>query len=377
MRVEDKEGSIRPNAVIIGAGQVSMMYLDYLKSRTGPPSPYVNITGCADLYPQAAHMRAREYGITAYPSVNEALDDPKIDIAVILTNADSHSQLALEALKKGVHPYLEKPFASSSIDAAKVLEESKRLGLRAGGAPDTWLGPQIQKAKEVIGRGDIGTPKYGRVSYSDPGPEHWGDEGHNNTPAFYRRGGGPVYDLGPYAFTALRYLLGPIKAVDAVIDTPKEGMFVKGLRKGEKFPIEVPTYASGDLEFDHVKVSFTYIWGIKGTTQPPLEIYGDEASLLFKYTGNYDGPLNIYFTHKGKQTPLDCGGNIGNARGIGLEYFARSLVNGEPSPVDAPLPIEILKVLEAVERAGKSGQRQFLSSSLEPNQLSFIPLKVS
>src|SRR5256714_10464818 len=69
-----------------------------------------------------------------YPSVTTTTDchaliaDPRIDAVVIISPVSTHFPLALEALRAGKHVLVTKPMASSSEQAAVLIEEARLRG---------------------------------------------------------------------------------------------------------------------------------------------------------------------------------------------------------------------------------------------------------
>ena len=80
------------------------------------------------------------------------------------------------------------------------------------------------------------------------GSENW----HPNPEFFYKAGGGPMFDMGPYYLTALINLVGSIKsvfgmntscaAVRRITSQPKYGQIID---------VEVPTHVSALLRFSN------------------------------------------------------------------------------------------------------------------------------
>ena len=86
---------------------------------------------------------------------------------------------------------------------------AKEKNLKVGNAPDTFLGGRCQTVRKILDDGIIGKP-IGVMAYVGT----HGVERHNPNPDFYyKKGGGPLLDLGPYYLTAMVSLLGPIKRV--------------------------------------------------------------------------------------------------------------------------------------------------------------------
>lgn len=52
----------------------------------------------------------------------KALANPEIDGVVIVTKAESHVPLTLEALAAGKHVYVEKPLAETEAECGRVIE---------------------------------------------------------------------------------------------------------------------------------------------------------------------------------------------------------------------------------------------------------------
>ena len=69
--------------------------------------------------------------LQSYPFFNdfhEALDVTKPDVLVIATYSDSHADYAIAAMEAGAHVFVEKPLATTVVDARRVVECARRLG---------------------------------------------------------------------------------------------------------------------------------------------------------------------------------------------------------------------------------------------------------
>ena len=94
----------------------------------------------------------------------------------------------------------------------RLVEEADKRGVKLGGAPDTFLGGGAQTVRRLIDKGTIGTVVGGTAHVMSHGMEHW----HPNPAFFFKPGGGPVFDIGPYYITTLVSLLGPVQRVAAM-----------------------------------------------------------------------------------------------------------------------------------------------------------------
>ena len=100
----------------------------------------------------------------------------------------AHGPLALQALAAGKHHFTEKPLAVDREEGRKVLEAVRATGLRAGCAPDTFLGAGLQTARKALDDGMIGRPVAFTAFMMGRGPEHF----HPDPAFFYQPGGGPM-----------------------------------------------------------------------------------------------------------------------------------------------------------------------------------------
>ncbi len=160
-----------------------------------------------------AQEAAASLGIgKAYGSYEELLADPAIEIVINLTIPQAHAPLNERILRAGKHAYTEKPFALDVAESRRVLALAKRRNLLVGSAPDTFLGGGIQTARQLLDDGAIGRPLAATAYMLCRGHESW----HPAPEFYYQRGGGPMFDMGPYYVTALVNLLGPVSRVSAV-----------------------------------------------------------------------------------------------------------------------------------------------------------------
>ena len=83
----------------------------------------VNFSG--DKAYNAANLFKAEIAST---DTNVIFEDPEIDLVVICTRHDSHAKLALNALKKGKHVYVEKPLATT-LEELEMIQNFYREGI--------------------------------------------------------------------------------------------------------------------------------------------------------------------------------------------------------------------------------------------------------
>ena len=268
---------------IIGCGTIADVYLTNLTQHF----EHVEVVAVADLFEEKARQAAEKYGIGKSGSVDGLLADPAVEIVLNLTIPAAHYSVNKQILEAGKHAYCEKPLALKYEEAEELAALASEKGLMCVSAPDTFLGAGIQQAKALLDSGRIGKPIGFTANMTCAGHELW----HPNPGFYYKNGGGPMFDMGPYYLTALSYLLGPIRRISCFTAS---GRPVRNIL-GTDTPSEVPTTYTAIMEFVCGAVgTVTMSFDTWDTSLPLLEIYGTEGSLYAPDPDSFNGPVSIY-----------------------------------------------------------------------------------
>jgi len=123
--------------------------------------PDAHVTWVTDL------RRDRLTPVTArYPTTKVSTDhtdvigDPSVDAVVIATPVHTHFELGLAALRAGKHVFMEKPLASTSDEARRLLDEAERRGLALMVDHTFVFTPAVQKIRELTLGGELGDIHY-------------------------------------------------------------------------------------------------------------------------------------------------------------------------------------------------------------------------
>jgi predicted dehydrogenase len=356
---------------IIGCGNISDAYF-----KGAARSLYVQVKGCADLNAEAAQAKAELYGATAM-SLPALLADPDISLVVNLTVPLAHAAVSQQIVEAGKHVYSEKPLAAKFADAAALMARAQAKGVRVGCAPDTFMGASHQACRRALDAGAIGKPVGGAAVIMSHGAESW----HPNPAFFYKAGGGPVLDMGPYYVTQLVNLLGPVRraVAAATIGSPTRTITSEPL-KGTTIDVDVPTTVNGVLEFaGGANVSLSASWDVwKHNRTTPIEIYGTEGTLLGvdpNFFGNTprlcgpDGDLrDVDIAAHPFGTPnreMRNGTMQADYRMIGLVDMAMAMQQRRAHRANGAMALHVLEVLEALITSSASGRFVDLTTSCE------------
>lgn len=361
---------------IVGCGNISTIYMLNIPKFNG-----VRLVACADLRPEVAKAQADKFGIEA-AAIDDLLKRDDVDIIVNLTTPLAHFDVSHAALTAGKHVFSEKPLTVEAEHAKRLLNEAQERGLEVACAPDTFLGAGGRLVREIVDAGKVGRILTGTCFLMSHGMEHW----HPDPEFFFKRGGGPVFDMGPYYLAALVGLLGPVAKVRSITSTgfPERIVTSEGPRKGQSIAVETPTTAMALLSFANgTDINFCMSWDVWRHGHPPIELYGTEGSLRIPDPNFYGG--EVQFTDRGGEWQIIASHDkplgapnwpvdkpaMANYRGFGVAELAQAVRNGVRPRASGLFAAHIVEIMDAILQAGSSGDAVVLSTTLErPEPLS-------
>ncbi|WP_411093390.1 Gfo/Idh/MocA family protein [Streptomyces sp. 049-1] len=346
---------------LVGAGKISGAYLSTLGKL-----PAVDLTAVTDLDRCRAKVVAERYGgrIAVVDSVADLVALEDIDAVLNLTVPAAHADVALQALCAGKHVYGEKPLAVARREAEAVLAAARERGLRVGCAPDTVLGTGTQTARKAVDDGLVGRPVAATAFMTGAGHERW----HPDPEFYYRPGGGPLLDMGPYYLSALIHLLGPVAEVSGASSRPRARRTIgSGPRAGHSFPVEVDTHVTGTLRHAGGALSTLIMsFDVHAARLPRIEVYGTEASLSVPDPNIFDGAVELNRGDGWVTLPASAGYPQAG-RGAGLADLSEALSAGRPHRASAELAAHVLDVmLTLIDATGEGRALPIISTCERP-----------
>ena len=328
---------------VLGCGNISDIYLSNLTSFF----PYVTVEAVCDLDESKARAQAEKYGIGKVLSLEEMLADESIRIVLNLTTPKSHYPLTKRCLEAGKNVHTEKPLALNYRDAAELCSIAEEKGLLLGCAPDTFFGASWQTAREVIDRGDIGRVISGEAFFLNSGAEDW----HPSPAFYYEKGGGPVFDMGPYNLHNLFNLLGPADGLFGMHTKGREERLITSQPLcGTKIPVEVPTHVSGLIHFaSGAVISIIESFDAVMTSLPHIELHGTEGSLLLPDPNYFGGDVLLCKKGDTQWKPVSISHPYGsNQRGAGVCDMAKCLLFGGTPRASGRMAAHAVEVMESL-----------------------------
>lgn len=175
----------------LGAGRIA----------TNALAPAVHASDVANLHSVAARdierAEALEPTAHSYTSYDQVIESDDVEAVYISLTNEQHVPWAIKALEAGKHVLVEKPMGLSAGEVDALIEVADDMELECVEASWNRWHPRTQRAIELLRQGVIGDLTSVAAALCVPGPEA---ANYRYDPA---RGGGALYDLGPYALSAL------------------------------------------------------------------------------------------------------------------------------------------------------------------------------
>ncbi|MCL2243321.1 MAG: Gfo/Idh/MocA family oxidoreductase [Treponema sp.] len=344
---------------VVGCGNISDIYLTNL---TVMFNKQVEVTALTDLKPDRAEKASAKYNVHYIKNTSDLINSPQTDIILNITEPNSHYKVALETVNAGKHIYGEKPLCATREEALEVLKIAEKNKLLVGNAPDTFLGAGIQTCRKIIDEGQIGKPVAAVAFMVNHGHESW----HPGPEFYYKNGGGPMFDMGPYYLTALITLMGPITRVSgsAKKSFDKRTITSEPLN-GKVIDVDVPTHIAGVMDFaSGAAGTIITSFDVYSHTLPCIEIYGSEGSLRVPDPNTFGGKVFISRFREEKWTEAPLLSNYSeNSRGLGLADMADAISTGRSHRASGELAYHVLEVMHGFHDASASGTYYNVKSS--------------
>jgi len=296
-----------------------------------------------------ARAFAREFGAAkAYDSVEALLADPEIDAVYVATPVYAHAEQTISAARTGKHVLVEKPMAMSTTECRAMIEACQQQGVQLAVCYYQRFNARHQKARELVEQGAIGqvTMAQARQCFLyPPQPDNWRQD-------LTQGGGGALMDVGVHCIDTLRFILGEVQAVTALVDTMAYDYgvddtatlllrFQNGAQAVVSVAFTVPEVGVDTLNFLELCGTGGRIW------TSPLHSK-DSRGVLRLLTP--DGEQRFAFEQSTHVTLI--------------EAFGQCIEDGAPLPIPGPIPgmegLRGMAVVEAAYESARTGRTVYL-----------------
>lgn len=183
----------------VGTGGIANRHLACAKDH-----PDMEIVATCDVALDRAEEAAAKYGGTPYQDFRRMYDAEKPDAIVICTPPFVHGDIEVEAAKRGIHFFVEKPVAISMEMAARVLEAVREHGVLTQVGYMFRLAEPIRKAQRMLSTRAVAMVQAHYYMPGMPGKAWW---------AKMSQGGGQLVEQATHMLDLGRFLAGEVRSV--------------------------------------------------------------------------------------------------------------------------------------------------------------------
>jgi predicted dehydrogenase len=175
---------------LVGLGYWGPNHLRVLQDRDDAGLRWI-----CDRDPQRLERFARrsQNGTRSADGIDPLLSDPQIDAVIVATPIGTHYDLARSCLEAGKHVLVEKPLATTSEQAAELIELAQAKGLALMCGHTFLFSPPVRAVRSLIKAGELGEIYFISSSRVNLG--------------LHQRDASVIWDLGPHDFSILHHWL--------------------------------------------------------------------------------------------------------------------------------------------------------------------------
>jgi predicted dehydrogenase len=248
---------------LIGAGGIAQTHLQAFQQ-----TQLARLVAVMDLRQEAAQSVSDVHRCQAFRSMDTLMDSLSgsartFQAAIVCTPPSTHPEICMRLAEAGIHVLCEKPFAVDRQSAEAMIEAAERNRTILTMASKFRYTQDMIRARQLITSGLLGEVLMfentfaGHVDMS----RRW-----NSNPAI--SGGGVLIDNGTHSVDIIRYLLGPIQAIQVI-----EGKRIQNL------PVEDTVRIMARTGQD-VLAAVDLSWSINKQTPWYVSVYGTQGTAL-------------------------------------------------------------------------------------------------
>jgi len=251
---------------LVGCGMIGRIHAQACQKHRDDIDLYV-----CDLDSEVARAAGEEFeAVGVFTSYEEVLADSDIEAVDLCLPHHIHASTALSAFEAGKHVLLEKPIANSLAEADSIIKAADKSGLVLAVSENFRFEPGIDRALEIMERGDIGKPFLIQIQEMSFGIEV---TTHMQACDWRRRkstgGGGVLFDRGVHLMAIINQLGGKVKSVYAQTRCPAE------LWEVDETSVIMFIHENG------VITNLIQSWNIRSAPQfPMMAVYGTDGSII-------------------------------------------------------------------------------------------------
>ena len=332
---------------VVGAGSIGRRHIEHVMV-----VPEAALVAIVDPSPAGRDL-AQKLNVPWFADFAGLIGKQKPDGVIFATPNPMHVAHGLEAVAAGIPVLIEKPVADDAAAGLELVQAAEKAKVPLLIGHHRRHNPMIQKAKEIVASGRLGTIISVHGYFWLMKPDDYFD-------VAWRRaaGAGPILMNLIHDIDLLRYLVGEITSVQAITSDAVRGF------ANEETAVVLLRFANGALGTVNVSDTIVAPWSWEQTTgenlaypqtdQSCTSIGGTHGSLTLPKLEVWSNagkrswwePLSAERVYAAQQDPLR----------LQVQHFC-AIIRGTAQPlVSGREGLQTLRVIQAIKDAAESGQ---------------------
>ena len=296
---------------------------------------------------------------------------PDVDLVTVTVKVPDHHRPVMAAIEAGKHVYCEWPLGRNTDEAQQMLDAAERKGVRHAVGLQGQRSPTINYVKDLVADGYVGKVLTATLIGCAP---NWGATLDRAYQADFANGANLMTITGGHQIDALCHCLGEFREVSAFAVSQRDRIPTED--QGE-VPLTSPDQlAVSGILGDGAVVSFQIRGGMARGTEFLFEIHGSEGDLVLasttggsmqrqelslhgaqgKGTKLAELPIPAKYRYVPDDTPANSPYNVAQL----YVKLGESIRNGTPASPGFDAAVRRHRLIDAIVRASKTGQKQLL-----------------
>lgn len=195
---------------IVGFGRMGLTHFSILNNH-----PEVNFVAVCDSSNLMRKNIRKFMGLETFDDYRAMFEAMDLDFVIVATPTVTHAETVACAIDKGVHVFVEKPFALNTDDGRKIVEAVNQAGLVNQVGYVIRFNDVFREVKKLLNAGAIGELHYFRMEMFAPTVLKEVKSGWRSKK---NQGGGCLYDFASHGIDLINFIVGqPVDVAGSVL----------------------------------------------------------------------------------------------------------------------------------------------------------------
>ena len=168
----------------------------------------VELVAVCDIDPTKADAAAQAFGVArSYTDPAALFASEQLDFVDIATRMETHEDLVLLAVSRGVRTIVQKPLAPDWATCLRMVTAAHKAGVLLAVHENFRHQTPMRALRETLDSGVIGQPTWGRIAFRT------GFDVYRTQPYFHQEKRLAILDTGVHVLDLARFLLGEVRHV--------------------------------------------------------------------------------------------------------------------------------------------------------------------